>query len=311
MSDAPGNARNGGLPPTAGNRPAQAGARWRRWGWLPAVLCCVAATAVVLAGPARAAAGTWGSWTAAGSSGGFTGTETLAGSGFPGGAFTSDATRLTTPTGASAFLNATTPPGTEFGSSQGHPYLNIGTASGDTLSTTTLTFDSPAPASGWAFVLGDVDADQVQIQATGPSGAAVPVSGLGFQGAFNYCNGTPLPSTCGGAPGTDEPTWLPAAGTLRGQRADTLGAAGWFEPNAAITSLTFRFATLTPGTPIFQLWLVSLQQPAPPASPTPSPTPTLTSATGPGRPPSPPAPSRPPSPSRSSAPSRPLVPVTG
>lgn len=35
-------------------------------------------------------------------------------------------------------------------------------------STTTYTFATPTPAGGWGFVLGDVDADQVLVQATGP-----------------------------------------------------------------------------------------------------------------------------------------------
>jgi len=295
-----------------------------------AILCGTAAAAVVLAIPARAAAGTWTSWTMAGGRGGFTGTESAAGSGFPGGTFTSDTAKLAIPTGASAFLNASTPPGLVFGSSQGHPYLNIETAKGNTPSTTTLTFDPPAPSSDWAFVLGDVDADQVQIRATGPSGAILPVPALGFQSVFNYCNGTPRPSSCGGT-GTDKPAWDPATGTLKGNGADTSGASGWFAPSAAVTSLTFRFSALTPGTPVFQLWLVSLVQPSPspspaptssspaptssspaPTSPSPAPAssgPAPTSSPSPSASPSPPP--RPPSASRSLIPGLPPVPVTG
>jgi hypothetical protein len=323
------------MPEALGNRRVEAGGQQQQEGrrrlapWsyrvsrgrrltavLAAAVLAAIAAAVTLAAPARAAAGTWASWTRTGGSGGFTGTESVTGTGFPGATFTSDAARLTVPAGGAAYLNAATPPGTAFGSSQGRPYLNIGTASGDRTSTTTLTFDAPTPASGWAIVVGDVDADQVQIEATGPSGARVPVSGLGFQGAFNYCGGAPLPGTCGGVPGTDEPAWNPAAGVLRGNGADTSGASGWFEPGTAITSLTFRFSTLTPGTPIFQLWLVSLAQPSPPPTPSPSATATSASPSPPPPSPSPSAsvsttPSARPSPSRSLVPSPPLVPVTG
>ena len=243
--------------------PQAPGNRWRS---LPAILGGIAAAVVVLAAPARATTSTWASWTMAGSSGGVTGTELIAGSGFPGGTFTSDSVKVTIPTGASAFLNASTPPGTEFGSSQGQPYLTIQTAKGNTPSTTTLTFDSLTPPGDWALVVGDVDADQVQIQARDPSGATLPVSGLGFQGVFNFCNGTPLPSSCGGT-STDKPAWDPATGTLKGNGADTNGASGWFAPSAAIKSLTFRFSALTAGTPVFQLWLVSFQEPFPSHSP--------------------------------------------
>ena len=239
--------------------PQAPGNRWRS---LPAILCGTAAAAAALAAPASAATGTWASWTMAGASGAVTGTELVAGSAFPGGTLTSDTVKLTIPTGASAFLNAFTPPGMVFGSSQGQPYLNIQTAKGNTPSATTLTFGSLTPAGDWAFVLGDVDADQVQVQATDPSGATLPASGLGFQGVFNFCNGTPLPSSCGGT-STDEPAWDPATATLKGNGADTSGASGWFAPGAAIKSLTFRFSALTTGTPVFQLWLVSFPQPFP------------------------------------------------
>ena len=311
----------------------------RRWPWLVVAVAAVAAAAVALASPARAVPGTWATWTASGGSGAYTGTGSAAGTGFPDATFASDTVRLTVPGGASTFLNGATAPGAVYGSSQGSPYLNIGTAGGDATSTTTLTFATPTPGSGWAFVLGDVDADQVQVSATDASGAAVPVSGLGFQGSFNYCNGNPLPGACGGAPGTDEPSWSSVTSTLRGNGPDTRGASGWFAPSAAIKTLTFRFSRITPGTPIFQLWLVSLAQPAPTPTPTPTatsspttpptstPTPTATSSpttpptSAPTPTPSPSASSAPASPASSPSPSPrvsrtllpgpPLVPVTG
>lgn len=152
--------------------------------------------------------------------------------------------------GTSTFLSAGTPPGAAYGSSRGNPYLVLRPRA-DTAtapSTSTYTFADPTPASGWAFVLGDVDADQVRVAATDASGDRVPAAAVDrwFQGAFNY------------AGGEDEPLWDPATATLVGNddAADSDGAAGWFEPDRRLTSLTFTF-TRRAGFPVFQTWFVS------------------------------------------------------
>jgi hypothetical protein len=170
--------------------------------------------------------------------------------------FTANSNTPTNPTGASAWLGPTTPFGAVFGSSQGKPYLNVPTAPGTTPSTTTFTFAGPTPAQGWGFALGDVDADQVTITATGPGGPLTAAQ-LGFQGVFNYCAVTPTPSACTAGPFTDVPTWDPVTSTLVGNVADTQGPAGWFRPSASITTLTFL---LTPrsGIPIVQVWFAAL-----------------------------------------------------
>ena len=200
--------------------------------------------------------GAYPDWTVAGASPAWSGAATFAGvANFPVGSYTSDSSSVTSPTGASAFLNAATPFGARFGSSQGRPYLNVRTASGNAPSTTTITFADPTPASGWGFALGDVDADQVMVTATGADGAPLATAALGFTGTFNYCAASPVPSSCSG-PATDAPVWDPSTSTLRGNVADTTGATGWFQPQAPVRSLTFVFSALS-GAPIYQLWLAS------------------------------------------------------
>ena len=119
-------------------------------------------------------------------------------------------------------------------------------------STTTYTFDAPTPDTGWAFVLGDLDADQVAVSATDATGATVSAAEVDswFAGTFNY------------AGGTDQPTWDTATSTLTGNAAaqDTDGAAGWFEPDIRLTSLTMTF-TRRSGFPVYQTWFVSRARP--------------------------------------------------
>ena len=91
--------------------------------------------------------------------------------------------------GTNTYLSATTPVGAKYGSSKDRPYLNLRPYSqnGAPASVTTYQFDRPTPSSGWTFVLGDVDADQVTITATGVGGVEVSPSDLGFRSVFNYC----------------------------------------------------------------------------------------------------------------------------
>lgn len=204
-------------------------------------------------GPAAAAdpGGSYAQWTLAGP-GQAAGTPAA---GFPVARTTTNATSVQVPSGATTFLGPQTPAGQAYGGSQGMPYLTVSTAAGGTTSTTTLTFDEPTPASRWAFVLGDIDADMVAIAATDASGGALGPADLGFMSAFNYCAFSPRPGTCIG-PATDVPTWVPDTATLAGNGPDTSGASGWFQPTVAITSLRLTFSRLI-GIPQFQLWLAA------------------------------------------------------
>lgn len=219
----------------------------------------MAASAVLVLGglsPAVALTDTWAAWTApTGSSNAYTATMRQQSAGFPEATMASDSrSNVQLASGASTFLGAGTPPGAKYGSSRNQPYLVLRPRAdtATTPSTTTYTFDNPTPETGWAFVLGDIDADAVRVAALDEDGEPVPAARVGswFRGAFNY------------AGGTDQPTWDTGTSTLTGNPAalDTDGAAGWFEPDLRLTSLTFTF-TRRSGFPVYQTWFVSRARP--------------------------------------------------
>ena len=218
-------------------------------------LLCAAALVPWTAGPALAASGgAYGTWSVLGGSG----TMRIPVAGFPEAEVRTDSSTALVGSGVSAFLNADTPVGARFGSSRGRPYVNLRTARTGAPSVTTLSFDRPTTAGSWAFTLGDVDADRVRVQARGADGALLGAADLGWQGAFNYCQGSPKPPTCvGPGPFDDTPVWEPGSGTLAGHGADTSGASGWFQPLVPVSSITLTFSVQT-GIPIYQLWTSSL-----------------------------------------------------
>lgn len=220
-------------------------------------------TAAVIVGvaalPASAATTTrWAEFTElAGAAGAQTGSLTLDIGAFPTATIATDAGTRNAGVvqGASTWLSPSTPVGAKYGTSRNQDYLNLPATTSNSPSTTTYTFDTATPTAGWALVLGDIDADAVRVSATTATGAAVPVAQLNYRGGFNYCSNSVAgePSCTGSA--TDVPSWDPATATLTGNdgAADTSGAAGWFEPTAAIKSLTFTFTSRS-GLPIFQTW---------------------------------------------------------
>lgn len=156
--------------------------------------------------------------------------------------------------GATVYLDLTTPPGAAYGSSRNSPYLVLRPRA-DTAtapSTTTYTFDTPTPDAGWAFVLGDIDADAVRVTALDATGTPVPSARVDtwFRGTFNY------------AGAADLPVWDATTSTLTGNptSADTNGAAGWFEPDVPLSSLTMTFFRRA-GFPVYQTWFVSRARP--------------------------------------------------
>ncbi|KJQ52583.1 Serine-aspartate repeat-containing protein D precursor [Microbacterium sp. SA39] len=217
----------------------------------------------VLIGTIPAAAATTSSWATwqplAGSAGAYTTTVQVAAQPELTATMTSDSRGggVAVISGASTWLSEGTPIGAKYGSSRNQPYLNLRPKADNATgpSTTTYSFASPTPTSGWAFALGDIDADAVRIQAIGPDGQALDAAALGFQGGFNYCApGVAGKPSCTGV-ATDVPAWDPAALTLTGNAAaaDTSGSAAWFEPAAPISSLTFFF-TRRSGFPVYQTW---------------------------------------------------------
>jgi hypothetical protein len=235
---------------------------------LAAGAAALAVYPVATAGPAIAGTSNYASWDQSGNLG-------VAAVGFPSGQWTSTAANPRVPSGASTFLNAATPTGQAFGSSQGANYLLVGPGKGGVAapSATQVTFDTPPKAGTWGFTLGDVDAEAIQVQAFDAAGNEVPVSDLGFQGAFNFCNGvSPRPSTCMGQTATDTPVWNASTGVLKGNVLDTNGASGWFRPEVAIKSLVFNF-TVQSGFPAYQIWIAANDQPTSPVGNVEPPTP--------------------------------------
>lgn len=217
--------------------------------------------------PAASAATTttWADWTdLAGAPGNYTSTMKLAGQPALTANITSDSrggSGTGVISGASIWLSEGTPIGAKYGSSRDQRYMNLRPVADNAASpsTTTYTFDNPTPASGWAFALGDIDADSVQISGVTVSGDALTASDIGFQDGFNYCapGVAGKPSCTGDA--ADIPTWEPASLTLVGNpgAVDTSGAAAWFEPAVSITSLTFEY-TQRSGFPVYQTWFTSM-----------------------------------------------------
>ncbi|PJJ57871.1 carboxypeptidase family protein [Mumia flava] len=207
--------------------------------------------AALTASPGASEQAGYAQWTFEGTPGAYQGTVTLPGLGFPAATFTSDSrggSGVGVISGVSAYVNAATPVGQVYGSSQGQPYLNLRPRADNAAapSVTTYVFASPTPAQQWGFGVSDIDADAVVVSATVADGAGAreaTAADLGFQGGFNYCSfGSPRPAGCVDSLG-DVPTWDPSTLTLTGnpQAADTVGAAGWFQPPARLRSLTLTF----------------------------------------------------------------------
>lgn len=201
----------------------------------------------------------------AGSSTSYTTTMRLPATGFPEASVASSSRsgQVGVQTGATNWFGATTPVGLEYGSSQGQPYLNlrpkVDSASGASL--TTYTFERSTP-TGWAFVLGDIDADAVTVSATKSDGTAATAAELGFQQEFNLCETSPKPSACSGVVAPfDKPSWDAGTRTLTGNDGalDTVGAAGWFEPTVSLKTLSFSFQRRA-GFPVFQTWFAVKMQ---------------------------------------------------
>ncbi len=187
----------------------------------------------------------WGAFT--GTANNFSTTMSLPVTGFPTAQVRSDsrAGQVGIVSGASTWVSEGTPVGAKYGSSRNQPYLNLRPQvdNASSPSTTTYTFDSPTPSSGWTFVLGDIDADKVRVSAVDAAGRQLTAGELGFRGGFNFCApGVVGKPSCTGDP-LDFPTWDAGTTTLTGNLAadDTSGSSAWFEPSAPISVLTLTF----------------------------------------------------------------------
>lgn len=216
--------------------------------------------------------GTWGTFTVSGSSKAYTGTVTM--DGFPETTSTSNSRQTTVISGASTWQSENTPVGLAgFGTSRNQTYVNQrpNADNATSPSTTTYTFADLAPGGqSWAFVLGDIDADQATITATDVNGNAVSGADLGFggpdatTGAYNSCSTVVAggwscgrPTADDPTPGSDTPTWNPSptGGTLVGNdtASDSAGATAWFSPITALKTLTISYQQRS-GFPVYQTW---------------------------------------------------------
>jgi hypothetical protein len=163
---------------------------------LAGLLCAWLCLAIT---PADALTDGWATWAPiAGTSNNFSTQMRQVAPGFPVAAVATDS-RSPIQLASSAVLTGSTPPGAKYGTSSGSRYLIL-RPKADTAtapSRTTYTFATPTPDIGWAFVLGDVDTEEVRIEATDVSGAAVsPAEMTGwFRGVFNYAGEADLPSS--------------------------------------------------------------------------------------------------------------------
>lgn len=221
--------------------------------------------ALVSAVPAAAATTTaWATWQPlTGTSGAYTTTVQVAAQPTVTATMTSDSRsgQVGVISGATNWLSQGTPVGAKYGTSINQQYLNLRPKvdNATSPSTTTYSFATPTPASGWTFVLGDIDADAVRIQAIGADGQALTAEELGFNGGFNYCApGVAGKPSCTGV-AADVPAWDATTLTLTGNAAaaDTSGSAAWFEPSVPISSLSFFF-TRRAGFPVYQTWFASI-----------------------------------------------------
>lgn len=199
---------------------------------------------------AAGGSGVYADWTVSGTST----SANLTGTVFPAVSGTRTGGSWQVAAGGSTWLSADTPFGQEYGSSRDKPYLFTTLPLGGTSTSVTLTFDTAPTAGTWGFALGDIDAEDITITATGTDGQALDVSAW-FQSAFNACTVSPKPSACPAGTHVDQPTW--SSPILRGSANDTNGATAWFKPTAAVKTITFLQARNVAGAPVYQLWIAS------------------------------------------------------
>ncbi|CAB4907609.1 unannotated protein [freshwater metagenome] len=154
------------------------------------------------------------------------------------------------------FLNASTPVGKAYGSSEGSSYLWQRHTSRGGPWTTVITFATPMPAGAWAFALGDLDVDSITISATNVNGQPAKIAPW-FQSTFNWCVGANQPSGCEVPPSTAKPIW-DGKDSLRGLATETEGASAWLRPTVAIKTLTLKWAAQRNWyNSSYRLWMVA------------------------------------------------------
>ncbi len=132
--------------------------------------------------------------------------------------------------------------------------------------TTTLDFDSPTPPNSLAFLVADIEQDQVTICAFDSDGAPVSAAVINtwFQASFDADNSDAT---------STPPTWEAATSTLVGEfgaggvkqtnyvadLTDNEAGAAWFRVNIAITKIEFKFQAMgvNPDDPSYHLFVAT------------------------------------------------------
>ncbi|HET9872621.1 MAG TPA: carboxypeptidase regulatory-like domain-containing protein [Propionibacteriaceae bacterium] len=203
---------------------------------------CLATSALVLATPAAAATSVWATFTSLhGSPRLLSTTMTQPVAGFPTAAVVTDSgagSLVAAADDSSVLLPPDSPLVSKYGSGRGAHYLNLTAHRSDpfSASVTTYTFSHPTPARGWSVILGGLDADRIVLTATDGDGRPLPPAALGFRGPVTSATAD-----------TAQPFWDPATGTILGapDRTGLPSATVWFEPTAALSTLTLSYSQLS------------------------------------------------------------------
>lgn len=171
------------------------------------------------------------------------------------------------------WLTGATPFGAVFGPSGPSTtiqYLKVGedSLSRTNQTVTTVTFKAAMPAKLLGITIGDLDVDQMAIQARGPDGSLLSgahLSGTAKPVPFNFCAVTASkPTNCGSD--TNVPKWIPnsSGGKLVGDDNSSDGSSGWLRPDRPVKSITLTFSAISDtSTHSFRLWIAALRPPAP------------------------------------------------
>ena len=140
--------------------------------------------------------------------------------------------------------------------------------------TIVVSFNSPTPATGWAFSVHDLDVDQAIISALDSSNNPVSTAVIDswFEAVFDISDTdgsniptwdvTAVPVNTGVVVGASSTT-MNYTGLVDGAAtADTESGAAWFSPNISLNSITIAFEHIDDfGTPSFH-WTMASQQTA-------------------------------------------------
>lgn len=185
------------------------------------------------------------------------------GSEYPSATFSIDGARVPEEVslGRTDFLNARTPFGRAYGSSEGSRYLLQRHTSEGGPWRTTYTFDAPMPANSWGIALGDLDADNIHIAAFDAQGVRHSIADW-FQSSFNFCVGAVRPSGCSvHKRGRSVPEWNGRNALIR-VGDETEGASAWLRPTWDVTTLVITWSAPDWDNSSYRIWFAADARPS-------------------------------------------------